>query len=92
MHLHVCKLTLMQHVSTTWLATNTDLHDAREQKQVAERKAQREKYGNLVFRPSSTPKSMRTVSVTNHARNQEGGHQAAVNARIFRSRRAGGGG
>jgi len=62
------------------------------QKQVAERKAQREKYGNLVFRPSSTPKSMRTVSVTNHARNQEGGHPAAVNARIFRSRRAGGGG
>lgn len=57
-------------------------------KMVAERKANREKYGNLVFRPSSTPKSMRTISVANHARNQDGGHPAAVNARIFLTRRA----
>jgi hypothetical protein len=36
----------------------------------AERKAIREKYGNTVFRPSSTPKSLRTSSVANHPRNQ----------------------
>jgi hypothetical protein len=74
------------------LSKNTDTRNVGEQKIVAERKAAREKYGNLVFRPSSTPKSMRTISVTNHPRNQDGGHPAAVNATIFRSRRAGGGG
>lgn len=58
----------------------------------AERKATREKYGNLVFRPSSTPKTLRTSSVANHPRNQEGGHPAAQNAKIFLSRRNGSGG
>eukprot|EP00961_Rhodomonas_salina_P085132 1143152-Rhodomonas_salina.2 len=32
----------------------------------------------LIFRPSSHSKSTRTISVTNHPRNQSGGHPAAV--------------
>jgi hypothetical protein len=58
------------------------------EKMMAERKANREKFGNLVFRPSSKAKSMRTVSICNHPRNQEGGHPAAVNAKIYMSRLA----
>jgi hypothetical protein len=55
-------------------------------KQVAERKALRERNMGLTFKPSSQPKSMRTVSIANHPRNQDGGHPAAVNARIFLAR------
>mmetsp|Transcript_58469 Transcript_58469/g.143385 ORF Transcript_58469/g.143385 Transcript_58469/m.143385 type:complete len:340 (-) Transcript_58469:56-1075(-) len=49
----------------------------------AERMAAREGNMGLTFKPSSHPKSMRTISVANHPRNQDGGHPAAVNARIF---------
>mmetsp|Transcript_55085 Transcript_55085/g.112628 ORF Transcript_55085/g.112628 Transcript_55085/m.112628 type:complete len:342 (-) Transcript_55085:206-1231(-) len=58
-------------------------------KAVAERKAARERNMGLIFRPSSHPKSTRTTSVTNHPRNQDGGHPAAVNARIFSARHPG---
>ena len=60
-------------------------------KMMAERKGNREKYGNLVFRPSGVPKSLRTSSVANHPRNQDGGHPAAQNAKLFLSRRNGAG-
>ena len=58
------------------------------EKMMAEKKAEREKYGGLVFRPNQSSKSMRTSSIANHPRNQEGGHPAAVNARLFLQRRA----
>ncbi len=45
-----------------------------------------------VFRPSSRPKSVRQPSIANHPRNQDGGHPAAVNARLFAARLAGGAG
>lgn len=65
------------------------------EKQARERKALRERNMGVIFKPSSHPKSMRTTSVANNPRNQQGGHPAAVNARIFlekhgqRSRTAG---
>eukprot|EP00285_Hemiselmis_virescens_P012374 CAMPEP_0173383024 /NCGR_PEP_ID=MMETSP1356-20130122/5548_1 /TAXON_ID=77927 ORGANISM="Hemiselmis virescens, Strain PCC157" /NCGR_SAMPLE_ID=MMETSP1356 /ASSEMBLY_ACC=CAM_ASM_000847 /LENGTH=341 /DNA_ID=CAMNT_0014337665 /DNA_START=291 /DNA_END=1316 /DNA_ORIENTATION=- len=58
-------------------------------KMMAEKKANRERNMGLTFKPSSHPKSMRTVSVANLPRNQAGGHPAAVNARIFASRHGG---
>mmetsp|Transcript_21673 Transcript_21673/g.51405 ORF Transcript_21673/g.51405 Transcript_21673/m.51405 type:complete len:342 (+) Transcript_21673:205-1230(+) len=59
------------------------------EKAVAERRAQRERNMGLIFRPSSHSKSTRTISVTNHPRNQSGGHPAAVNAKIFAARHPG---
>lgn len=58
-------------------------------KMMAEKKANRERNMGLTFKPSSSPKSMRTISVANHPRNQEGGHPAAVNARTFAARHGG---
>ena len=52
----------------------------------AERRRELEKAG--VFRPTSHPKSMRQPSIANHPRTQDGGHPAAVNARIFTARLA----
>ena len=49
-----------------------------------ERKREREKAG--VFKPTNYPKSLRQTSICNHPRNQEGGHPAAVNARLFLQR------
>jgi hypothetical protein len=58
-------------------------------KMMAEKKANRERNMGLVFKPGAGGKSMRTVSIANHPRNQAGGHPAAVNARIFAARNAG---
>ena len=54
----------------------------------AQRKREMELSG--VFKPSSHPKSMRQPSIANHPRNQDGGHPAAVNSRLFAARLAGG--
>jgi hypothetical protein len=47
----------------------------------AQRRLEPEQAG--VFRPTSHPKSVRQPSIANHPRNQDGGHPAAVNARLF---------